>query len=81
MSADVKITETPRGSKPVELGTKAFWAKCADCLHCWPAAYFPMDAAKFAKIIGRKPRCPKCASANVVVAKQANGALLEPPTE
>lgn len=57
---------------------KPFWAKCGDCAHCWPMAYLPMDVSKLSQVIGRKPRCPKCASTKVFVAKQDNGVLQEP---
>lgn len=53
----------------------AFWAKCANCSHCWPAAYYPLSAAQFAKIAGRAI-CPKCGG-DAMVAKQPGGKLLE----
>lgn len=55
---------------------KPFWAKCAACSHCWPAAWFPMEAALFADI-AKSARCPKCGSRQVVVARQDDGTLLE----
>jgi len=59
-----------------EDATKAFWAKCRSCSHCWPAAYYPMDMAKMGRIIGRAT-CPKCGDRKPLVAKQDDGVLLE----
>ena len=58
---------------------KGFWVKCSDdkCRHCWIAAYFPMEVAKFAKIAVQSKYCPKCGAAKPVVAKQDNGVLME----
>lgn len=55
----------------------AFWAKCAACAHCWPAGYYPMPLADFARIIGRAI-CPKCGG-DALVAKQRDGVLEESP--
>lgn len=33
---------------------------CAACDHEWVACQIPMDAADFAKAIGRQKTCPKC---------------------
>lgn len=59
---------------------KPFWAKCGECSHCWPAAYAPMELAKFAQTI-MAARCPMCGGKKIVVAKQSNGKLLEPAKE
>lgn len=59
---------------------KAFWAKCLvpACGHIWAAAYYPMDASKFARI-AMKATCPKCGATKdkVGIAKQDSGRLLE----
>ena len=60
----------------IEQASKPMWAKCAKCAHCWPAVYYPMEAALFAKIIG-KAICPKCGG-KALVAKQSDGVLYEP---
>lgn len=58
--------------------SKAFWAKCEGCGHCWAAAYYPQTATNFAKIASRNSKaCPKCGSARVTVAKQSDGVLQE----
>ncbi len=60
--------------------TKAMWARCVACNHCWPVAYYPMSLATFAKTAKQNSKaCPKCGAKNAVVAKQANGDLLEEP--
>jgi len=57
---------------------KAFWAKCGECQHIWPAAYYPYDLAKFARVVARSV-CPKCGEdKRVFIAKQNDGVLLEP---
>ena len=53
---------------------KPFWAKCEPCNHCWVAAYTPMEAFKFVKIL-KSIRCPKCGSPKAKVAKQRDGVL------
>lgn len=55
----------------------AFWAKCRSCFHCWPAAYYPHELGRFARIIGRAI-CPKCGDRKPLIAKQADGILMEP---
>ena len=57
--------------------SKAFWIKCPTCNHCWPGAYYPMEAGLFAKIALGHCRCQKCGEKKTVVAKQDNGTLLE----
>lgn len=52
------------------------WARCPSCGHCWPAAYYPLSLALFAKVAKRQSRCPKCDTPGIV-AKQKNGVLLE----
>lgn len=59
-----------------DTATKAFWAICEKCNHCWPAAYFPLEATKFAKI-AKRAVCPKCGG-RALVAKQDDGVLQEP---
>lgn len=54
---------------------KPFWAWCGACGHCWVAAYTPMPALTFARVVG-KARCPMCGG-RAFVAKQDDGALLE----
>lgn len=56
--------------------TTPLWAQCRQCQHCWPAAYYPMEATKLARIMMRAS-CPKCGDRHPVVAKQDNGRLLE----
>lgn len=66
---------------PEPAATKPFWVKCRDekCGHCWPAAYAPMEMAKFAKAAAANARyCPKCGEPNALVAKQTDGILEEP---
>jgi len=58
-------------------GRKPFWAKCGDCGHCWQAAYLPMPLADAARLLGRAA-CPACASTRAMVARQADGVLIEP---
>ena len=55
---------------------KPFWAKCADCGHCWAAAYAPMEIMTFARTV-KAARCPMCGCKKSVVAKQDDGKLLE----
>ena len=57
---------------------KGFWVKCANCLHCWIAAFYPGEAVRFSKVARANSKlCPKCGSKKVVVAKQDNGVLTE----
>lgn len=51
-----------------------FFAKCADCGHIWPAAYYPMELAKIAKIL-LAAMCPKCGASGdrILVADQHCG--------
>lgn len=71
------IKEVPAGVG-ISVGDKAFWVKCEPCGHVWAAAYFPMDAMKFARIAQRHAACPKCGERKrVYVAKQDNGVLKE----
>lgn len=66
-------------SDPVPNATKKpFFVMCGDsnCKHCWPAAYLPMEASKFARAT-MNLRCPMCGHAKPVIPRQANGALLE----
>lgn len=53
---------------------KPFWAKCADCNHCWPVAYLPMEMSKAGKLM-RGLKCPMCAATGkrIVIAKQDDG--------
>ncbi len=55
----------------------ALWSKCPACLHCWPAAYYPIDLMKIGKVL-KGCKCPKGCGAPPVLAKQDNGKLLEP---
>lgn len=59
-----------------EEASKALWAKCESCGHCWAVAYYPMELGKFARMAKRHSRCPKCDSPGAI-AKQDNGELLE----
>jgi hypothetical protein len=56
---------------------KPFWAKCGACSHCWPAAYIPMEARAWARLVMRAV-CPMCGSRKVLIAKQNDGVLQEP---
>lgn len=60
--------------------SKALWARCEKCGHCWAAAYYPVDLQIFAKAAKRHSRCPKC-DGRGMVAKQADGVLQETPEE
>ena len=65
---------TKKQPKP---GDKPFWLKCEQCNHCWIAAYWPILATRFCKLV-KTARCPKCAERQkVIVAKQEDGKLLE----
>lgn len=59
--------------------TKALWAKCEACGHCWPAAYYPIDMADLARVIKCCTACPKGCKGAPVLAKQDDGVLLEEP--
>lgn len=65
--------------QPQEYGDKAFWVKCsnASCGHCWPAAYWPMEASLFAKVAKASKYCPRCGAGKPFVANQEDGKLLE----
>lgn len=78
MSTANVVTTVDASSEPA--ADKGFWAKCSDpeCGHCWIAAYFPMEVAKFARIAMQSKLCPKCGAKKPVVAKQENGVLMEP---
>jgi hypothetical protein len=57
---------------------KPFWVKCPACAHCWPAAYSGMDVETFGHLV-KRAACPMCGTARgIKVAKQHDGALLEP---
>jgi hypothetical protein len=58
---------------------KPFWAKCAECGHCWPAAYTPIELGLIGKMLKRL-HCPMCGAdaRKLRVAKQDNGVLKEP---
>lgn len=47
---------------------KGLWVKCRDdkCGHCWIAAYYPMELAKFAKVAMQAKFCPKCGTAELL---------------
>lgn len=53
-----------------------FWVRCSGCDHCWVAANLPCDAAGLAHTLARA-RCPLCGAAELTVARQDNGRLLE----
>ena len=57
---------------------KPFWVRCEPCGHAWAAHYMPIPASIAAKLL-RRPLCPNCGNGpkGVVVAKQADGVLLE----
>lgn len=58
--------------------SKPFYAKCGQCSHIWPAAYYPVDLTTFAKIT-KSAACPKCGERKrVFIAKQEDGILQEP---
>lgn len=38
---------------------KPFLVSCSKCEHVWPAAWLPMEVAKFAKV-AQNQRCPSC---------------------
>lgn len=52
---------------------KPLWARCVQCGHCWPVAYYPMQISKLATLLDAK--CPNCAAAGVVIAEQDDGTL------
>jgi hypothetical protein len=60
-----------------ELATKALWAKCPACAHCWPAAYYPIDMAALGRVL-KHIVCPKGCTAPAILAKQDDGVLQEP---
>jgi hypothetical protein len=39
----------------------AFYARCGECGHVWPALYLPMELAKACKVL-KRVFCPKCAT-------------------
>lgn len=55
---------------------KALWAKCSVCLHCWPAAYYPIDMARMAQVL-KGVACPRGCASPPLLAKQEDGVLLE----
>lgn len=59
-------------------GDKAFWAKCSDCGHCWPAAYYPMPLGRMGQVL-KGVACPRGCVGSPLIAKQEDGALLEEP--
>jgi hypothetical protein len=63
------VSDLDRANKP-------FWGKCEQCGHCWVVAYYPMEARRFASLLGNAC-CPKCAATDPLVAKQDGGQLLE----
>jgi hypothetical protein len=67
---------TPALTKPEE-ATKALWAKCSACGHCWPAMYYPIDMAAMGRIL-KHIVCPKGCDSKAMVAKQSDGVLQEP---
>lgn len=77
------ITERGRGYRwnrnradMVPERTMGFWVKCVPCDHSWIAAYFPAPVQDFVEIAS-KAFCPKCGNRQPMVAKQANGRVLE----
>lgn len=57
--------------------TKALWAKCESCMHCWPAAYYPIDLMSMSRVL-KGCKCPKGCRGKPVLAKQDDGELQEP---
>lgn len=58
---------------------KALWAKCPDCGHCWPAAYYPMNLADMGRVL-KSATCPHGCKGKPLLARQEDGELLEPAT-
>lgn len=57
--------------------TKALWAKCDKCEHCWPAAYYPLDLMTMGRLL-KDCKCPKGCVGKPLLAKQDDGVLKEP---
>lgn len=56
--------------------TKALWAKCDRCGHCWPAAYYPINLSAMARVL-KGVACPKGCEGSPILAKQDDGVLQE----
>lgn len=72
MAKPKSIAEAARAQE----ATKALWAKCSTCGHCWPAAYYPIEMAAIARVAS-KATCPKGCTSPAMLAKQDDGVLLE----
>ena len=44
-----------------EIRPNAFFVRCGECGHVWPAVYLPMELAKACKVL-KRVFCPKCAN-------------------
>lgn len=56
---------------PAYHGDTHVGGRCGDCHHRWIVAHLPMALDKFAAL-ARAARCPKCASAKIFVATEAD---------
>lgn len=67
------------GDQPSPSERRPFWPSARAAGICWVAAYLPLEAGKFARLV-RRARCPMCAAAGrrVAIARQDHGVLLEP---
>ena len=59
--------------------SKALWAKCECCGHCWVAAYYPMDLMTMSRVL-KGCKCPKGCRDKPMLAEQDDGELQEPPS-